>query len=377
MLLMKPDIFSLILQDGALVGENSGYDERDQKLNSLNLGELGISFAEDCERSEYCRSIGYNRLIKFVNDLSEGKSTPCFDTFVKALNLTGPKESIFNSIASTVVYLYNNPVPVDLFRGVDVEVNTVFSRMIAWYQGNEIDPSLVTFDNRIMFWALTNHFAQCTPTSRKAFSKLLPKTFGPFLKFTNSLYGELSKPDTGLDATSALLADYISFLESASPPWNAQNQLAAQANTLIRYSKESLLDREERVKVFAPFIKKNSPVTTVPATGIKADVYMINGAFDPNTPLHAARSTFEDIQVAKGYKKKFVTFNHAGHAIFIGRWSSCTPLLYKGFFGQDKAALDGFHRCLDKENSKPLDWGLEEFQKRTGVDPWEGLERRI
>lgn len=28
----------------------------------------------------------------------------------------------------------------------------------------------------------------------------------------------------------------------------------------------------------------------MPATGIKADIYMINGAFDPNTPLHAARS---------------------------------------------------------------------------------------
>ncbi|MCJ1461859.1 hypothetical protein MMC07_000458 [Pseudocyphellaria aurata] len=376
MLLMKPDIFKLILQDGP--SPPLGYARSIYKTQGLNLGELGISFAEDCERSEHCRSLSYNRLIAFVNDLAEGKSTPCFDTFVEALDLTGPNESVFDTIASTVVYLYNNPVPVDIFRGVDVEPKTVFSNLIAWYQGNKIDPSLVTFDNRIMFWALTNHLAQCTPTSRKAFAKLLPSTFGPFLKFTNDFYSELQKPDTGLDATgSAILADYISFLESASPPWNAQNQLAAQANTLIRYPKESLTDREETVKVFAPFIKKNSPVITLPATGIKADVYVVNGAFDPNTPLHAARSTFQDIQVATGYHKKFIQFNHAGHAIFIGRWSTCTPLLYRGFFGQDHAALTAFHKCLADENSHPLDWGLSAFRNRTGVDVWEGLDRRI
>lgn len=71
---------------------------------------------------------------------------------MEALNLTGPKESIFSTITSTVVYLFNNPVPVDLFRGGDVEVKMVFSKLLAWYQGEKIDPALVTFDNRVMFW---------------------------------------------------------------------------------------------------------------------------------------------------------------------------------------------------------------------------------
>ena len=42
-------------------------------------------------------------------------------------------------------------------------------------------------------------------------------------------------------------------------------------------------------KALTLYIDRN-PVITVPATGIKADLYFVNGVFDPNTPLHCART---------------------------------------------------------------------------------------
>ena len=122
------------------------------KTQGLGLEDIAFDIAHDCAQSKSCRSASLDSLIGFVNNLAQNISTPCFDAFLQAAELDGPKDEVFYTITNTAMFLYNNPIPLSIFGKKAVEIKTLFPKFIKWYQGDHHQLDIISFDNRVMLW---------------------------------------------------------------------------------------------------------------------------------------------------------------------------------------------------------------------------------
>ena len=91
-------------------------------------------------------------LIQFVDNLTRNISTPCFDTFAKALGNQPANDQTFDDVARQLSFLHNMPMLVALFNNQTLNLLALTSQIDDWYRGNRSQPQFINWDTRVFLW---------------------------------------------------------------------------------------------------------------------------------------------------------------------------------------------------------------------------------
>ncbi|KAI9827611.1 MAG: glycerol-3-phosphate dehydrogenase [Phylliscum demangeonii] len=369
---IEPDLFSIAIFDGDLPPSSLG--RSGLRLQALGRTDVAKRIADDCRCSEACRSLSLKRLVVFVDNLAKNISTPCFDQLAAVLGIPGSKEQVFDSISSRLSVQNTEPVPVAVVQRQDIDLLTYAPQILDWYRGNQSQAQLMNWDPRVFLWAVTNHLAQCEPGHEQTFSRLLQQVILPVLQVGDRLQGP-DRVDPAIPFVDMIVGLHIVLSEFDDPPWTADLQRAYQNHTFLRLPEISLTTIDAFRAADRPFFNIPDQYWGKTATGVGADLIVLNGDFDTSSPIIGARQFFQDVTVADGHYKKFYTVPRAGHVIVAAAWSSCSPLLLKGYFGGDAQAKEQYETCLAAHANGTLDWEMADLRRSTGIDLWEGLTK--
>lgn len=134
-----------------------------------------------------------------------------------------------------------------------------------------------------------NHFAQCSPETEASFRTVLQQVFIPLALFYNELQSAVATGPSARFAGAKITADHLTFSEEDSPSWTADRQRVLNVNSLIRTPEADLKFRDAARTAQRPYFNPPDRYWGQAATEVKADLVMINGDLDPNTPLGQAR----------------------------------------------------------------------------------------
>ena len=109
------------------------------------------------------------------------------------------------------------------------------------------------------------------------------------LKYTEGLVGLVAGNSSAPSSTAAITGDHITYSEMDIPPWTSNLQKGLNTNSLIRRP-DAITELSDTLRnVHTPHFNFRDEYWNSAASGVKANLVMINGDLDPNTPLLGAQ----------------------------------------------------------------------------------------